>query len=50
MVITSFQVQDQQKKLYFFQKPILMLEIDVDFILKMRFFTVSNANIEFFKS
>ena len=47
MVIASFQVENKLGKVRFFQKSFLLAETNMEVILKMLFYTLSNAIIQF---
>lgn len=49
MIVASFQIQSQQKKIGFFLKTFLITDINMDIVLKMPFFTIRNINIQFDK-
>lgn len=47
IVLPSFQVKNKRERAYFFQKILLLANINIEVILKIFFFTVSNTNIQF---
>ena len=49
IVVAAFSVTDQADRVRFFQKTFLMANTSSDMILKMPFFILSNANINFLK-
>lgn len=49
MVRASFQAEDQLKKARFFQETFLLANISVEVVLRILFFTLSNADIQFDK-
>ena len=47
MVLASFQVEDTLRRAQFFQEIFLMADLSIKVVLRMPFFTLSNANIKF---
>ena len=47
MVIAGFQVEDKLGRARFFQESFLLAETSMEVVLRMPFFTLSNANIQF---
>lgn len=45
MVITSFQIDDKEKKTYFIQETFLAANISMEVIFGMSFLALSNANM-----
>ena len=49
MVLVSFQIEDKQGRVWYFQKTFLLADISVKVVLGMPFLILSNANIQFNK-
>ena len=47
MVITSFSMEDKEKKSHFFKGTFLLTNISIDVALQISFFTLSNVKIDF---
>lgn len=47
MVIATFLINDKEGKVRFFEKAFLLANISSDIVLRMLFFTLSNANVRF---
>lgn len=47
MVLVDFLVQDKFEKVSFFEKTFLLVDISIEVVLKMPFFTFLNINIQF---
>ena len=45
IVLTSFQIKGKLKKAQFFQKTVLLADLNLEMVLKMTFFTLNNINI-----
>ena len=49
MVIAGFQVIDKHGRALFFQETFLLVNTMMEVVLRIPFFTLSNANIQFTK-
>ena len=49
MVIAAFSMTDQANRIRFFEKTFLMVNINLDVVLKIPFLTLNDANIDFSK-
>ena len=49
IVVTAFLVTDQANRIGFFEEIFFVINISLDVVLGMLFFTLSNANIDFLK-
>ena len=47
--MASFQVEDKLEKARFFHETFLLADISIEVVLEMPFFTLSNADIQFFE-
>lgn len=49
MVLVSFSIDDKTGRLWFFKDTFLIVNINIDIVLGMPFFTTSNVKINFLK-
>ena len=49
MVLASFQIEDKLERAWFFQETFLLADISEEVVLRMPFFTLNNADIQFAK-
>ena len=47
IVLANFQVENKLDRIWFFQKTILLANTTLEVILKIRFLTFSNVNVQF---
>ncbi len=47
IVLTRFSIQDSQRNVWFFEETFLLANTSMEVVLKILFFSLSNADIEF---
>lgn len=47
MIITRFKISDKLRRAYFFQETLLLVNTNINIILKMPFLTFNNTNVVF---